>query len=51
MGTMTASMGANFGGTTNPLSSLWVMMSAPIKRVDTPQLDAQTNSFPPSLVA
>ena len=37
-------MGASFGGNTRPLSSECVMMSAPIKRVDTPQEVAQAYS-------
>ena len=42
MGIITTSMGARAGGNTSPLSSEWVMISAPIRRVDTPQEVAQT---------
>ena len=42
IGTITTWIGANFGGKTNPSSSLWLMIRAPIKRVETPQLVAHT---------
>ena len=38
MGSTTVWMGATRGGSTRPLSSPWVMMMPPIRRVDTPQL-------------
>ena len=41
-------MGASFGGNTRPVSSEWVMMSAPMRRVDVPQLVAQAYSSLPS---
>mmetsp|Transcript_9139 Transcript_9139/g.26677 ORF Transcript_9139/g.26677 Transcript_9139/m.26677 type:complete len:309 (+) Transcript_9139:454-1380(+) len=48
-GTMTTCVGATFGGSTRPLSSACVMTSAPMSRVLTPQLVAQTISRLPSL--
>ena len=42
MGTITTWIGASEGGNTSPLSSEWVMISAPIRRVDTPHEVAQT---------
>ena len=48
---MTNCIGANFGGNTRPKSSEWVMIKAPIKRVDTPQEVAQTCLCSPSLSA
>ena len=44
IGIMTTCIGASFGGSTKPLSSEWVMMSAPIRRVDTPHDVAHTYS-------
>ena len=41
-GVSTRLIGANFGGSTRPLSSECVMIKAPIKRVETPQDVAQT---------
>ena len=48
MGTMTTWTGASRGGTTNPWSSLCVMMRPPTSRVDTPQLVAQAYSTWPA---
>ena len=42
IGTMTTSIGARRGGRTRPLSSECAMMSAPIRRVETPQEVAHT---------
>src|SRR5580704_6120046 len=39
MGTSTVFTGASFGGSTRPLSSEWLMIRPPIRRVLTPQLD------------
>ena len=41
-GVSTRLRGANSGGSTKPLSSLWVIISAPMSRVETPQEVAQT---------
>ena len=49
MGTITTWMGAKRGGSTRPLSSPWAMISAPIRRVETPQEVAHTYSCLPSL--
>ena len=42
MGSTTTWMGARRGGRRRPRSSPWVMMMAPIRRVDTPQLVSWT---------
>ncbi len=44
IGTMTTCIGASFGGSTSPLSSECVIMSAPISLVETPHDVAQTYS-------
>ena len=38
MGMITTCVGAMTGGSTRPWLSLWVMMMAPMSRVDAPQL-------------
>ncbi len=48
IGTTTTRRGASNGGSTSPWSSLWVITSAPMVRVDMPQLVAQTKSRRPS---
>lgn len=50
IGTTTTCTGAMAGGSTRPASSECVMTSAPISRVETPQLVAHTSSRVPSAV-
>ena len=45
IGTITTWIGARAGGNTRPLSSEWVMMRAPIRRVETPHDVAHTYSM------
>ena len=51
MGTITVWIGATAGGSTRPLSSEWVMMTAPISRVETPHEVVQQNSSAPLALA
>ncbi len=47
MGRITTWEGAIRGGSTRPSSSEWVMITAPIRRVDTPHDVVQQYSSPP----
>mmetsp|Transcript_77451 Transcript_77451/g.222692 ORF Transcript_77451/g.222692 Transcript_77451/m.222692 type:complete len:243 (-) Transcript_77451:169-897(-) len=48
IGTTTTWIGATAGGSTRPASSECVMIRAPMRRVETPQLVAHTSERPPS---